>query len=295
MVEICLKYLFSIVLRMKKYLISFVFGLCIMWATMQYLNAVYLIDVPQYSFFMANKTWFAFVDHGSSSGAVSPWTFFIPYHDVIFTGRLIGSTWSTETIFTMSQSSIYRWCDLGYPHSPCERGVRAYSWDFEHHFTVLSWWYVLNKYTLFTKDGVLVTTGFNLSAWSIKTINNSVAYIDWVFYQAWKRLGTSHDYKVRVVDENFYKVNNIVYTRNDIALLEVIDGRTFRKLKYNPLKKKIHEYYNPHYYKDKNNIYVWTNEVMPGASYQELRVYDRKTKRLKGRISTGYDGKFHDK
>lgn len=276
---------------MKKYLISFVFTLLVAWAMMQLSQAMYLVDSPHYDYFVANKSWFAYVDYSNSSRLVYPGNFFMPYHDISFTEE-----WATNTIYhTMSSWSVYFACKQGYPHSPCERGVRAYSWDFEHHFTVLSWWYVLNKYTLFTKDGVLVTTGFNLSAWSIKTINNSVAYIDWVFYQAWKRLGNSHDYKVRVVDENFYKVNNIVYTRNDLALLEVIDGKTFRKLKHNPLKKKIHEYYNPHYYKDKNNIYVWTNEVMPGASYQELRVYDRKTKRLKGRISTGYDGKFHDK
>lgn len=251
-------------------------------------NAAYLISVPQYQFFMSHKTWFAFVDYHSSSWVVSPGAFFIPYHDVSFTGRVEGA-WSQEAIFTMSSSSVYWWCELGYSHSPC--GLKSYSWDFDHKFTLLTGWHVLNKNTLFTKDGVLVTTWFDLSTWSIKIINNNLSYIDGVFYQSGKRIGKLTDTKVRIIDDKFYKINDVVYSMHNVALSS-IDAKTFKKLKNNPLKKKIHASYNPHYYQDKNNIYIRTNQVMPGGYREGFNVYDRKTKRLKGSINSEYDGTF---
>lgn len=241
---------------------------------------------------MANKTWFAYIDHGSSSGVVTPGAFFMPYQDISFTGKVTNSTGYTEATFTLSHSSIYWWCDLGYQHSPCGYNIKEYSWDFDQQFTLLTGWYVLNKHTLFTKDGVLITSWFYPETSSLKLINKNIVYIDWVFYQSGKKIGKPADIKIKVIDDRFYKINNIVYSMHDVALAS-IDAKTFKRLKYNPLKKTYKNVmYPPQYYQDKKKFYVRTLDVGPGFYKETLEVYNRKTKRREGYIDVEYNGQL---
>lgn len=259
---------------MKKYLIGLVFVLFGAWAMMHLSQAMYLVDSPHYDYFIANKSWFAYVDYSNSSRLVYPGNFFMPYNDIVFTEE-----WASKTIYhTMSSWSIYFACRQGYPHSPCERGAKEYSWDFEHHFTVLSWWYVLNKHTLFTKDVVLITTWFYLGIGSLRVMNDNIAYIDWVLYQSGKRMGKSSNHKIKIIDDRFYRVNGVIYSRYNTPLdADIVDAKTFRV-------KSKKEYDNwiilRKYYQDKKNIYILKVQVWPDMYKETIDVYDRKTRSL---------------